>query len=79
MLKEKTDKLESRIDVYFFVGYPRGMKYDLFYCSKDQKVNVNTNARFLEEDYVMNHKPKSTYSTRRSTTRLSHRNLIALS
>ena len=31
----------------------------MFYCPKDQKVIVSTNARFLEEDYVMNHKPKS--------------------
>ena len=59
VLKGKIDKLESRTDVYFFVGYPRGTKGDLFYRPKDQKVIVSTNTRFLKEYYVMNHKPKS--------------------
>ena len=35
------------------------MKGSLFYCPKDQKVIVSTNARFLEDDYVMNQKPRS--------------------
>ena len=60
MLKGKTDKLEPRTEVCFLVGYPRGTKGGLFYSSKDQKVLVSTNARFLEEDYVMNHKPRTT-------------------
>ncbi|MBY3556093.1 hypothetical protein HGI15_22425, partial [Modestobacter lapidis] len=59
VLKGKTDKLESRTEVCLFVGYPRGTKGGLFYSPKDQKVIVSTNARFLEEDYVMNHKPRS--------------------
>ncbi|XP_057481980.1 uncharacterized protein LOC130768889 [Actinidia eriantha] len=59
MLKGKADKLESRTDVCFFVGYPRKTKGGLFYCPKDHKVIVSTNARFLEDDYVMNHKSKS--------------------
>ena len=59
MLKGKTDKLEPRTKVCFLVGYPRGTKGGLFYSPKDQKVIVSTNARFLEEDYVMNHKPIS--------------------
>ena len=59
MLKGKTDKLEPRIEVCFLVGYPRGTKGGLFYSPKDQKVIVSTNARFLEKDYVMNHKPRS--------------------
>ncbi|XP_038687501.1 uncharacterized protein LOC119986882 [Tripterygium wilfordii] len=52
-------KLESRTEVCFFIGYPRGTKGGLFYSPKDQKVIVSTNVRFLEEDYMMNHKPKS--------------------
>ena len=36
-----------------------GTKGGLFYCPKDQKVIVSTNARFLKDDYVINHKPKS--------------------
>ena len=59
MLKEKIDKLESRTNIYFFVGYPRETKGSFFYCPKDQKVIVSTNAQFLEEDYVMNHKFRS--------------------
>ena len=59
MLKGKTYKLESRTEVCFLVGYPRGTKGGLFYSPKDQKVIVSTNARFSEEDYVMNHKPRS--------------------
>ncbi|MBE2321140.1 DDE-type integrase/transposase/recombinase, partial [Solirubrobacter sp. CPCC 204708] len=59
VLKGKTSKLESRTEVCLFVGYPRGTKGGLFYSPKDQKVIVSTNARFLEEDYVMNHKPRS--------------------
>ncbi|XP_074556480.1 uncharacterized protein LOC141812336 [Curcuma longa] len=31
----------------------------VFYNPKDQKVIVSTNARFLEEDYIINHKPIS--------------------
>ena len=31
----------------------------MFYSPKDQKVIVSTNAWFLLEDYVINHKPKS--------------------
>ena len=59
MLKGKTDKLEPRTEVCFLVGYLRGTKGGLFYSPKDQKVIVSTNARFLEEDYVMNHEPIS--------------------
>ena len=42
-----------------FIGYPRGTKGGLFYSPKDQKVIVSTNARFLEEDYMMDHSSKS--------------------
>ena len=57
VLKGKTYKLEPRTEVCFLVGYPRGTKGGLFYSPKDQKVIVSTNVRFLEEDYVINHKP----------------------
>ena len=59
VLSGNTSKLESRIEVCLFVGYPKGMKGGLFYSPKNQKVIVSTNARFLKEDYVMNHKPRS--------------------
>ena len=32
----------------------------MFYDPQEQKVIVSTNAKFLEEDYMMNNKPKST-------------------
>ena len=35
------------------------MKGCLFYSPQDKKVIVSTNATFLEEDYMKNHKPKS--------------------
>ena len=42
-----------------FIGYSRGTKGSLFYNPRDQKVIVSTNARYLEEDYMMDHKPRS--------------------
>ncbi|XP_042005775.1 uncharacterized protein LOC121754493 [Salvia splendens] len=40
-------------------GYPSGTKGYEFYSLRDKKVFVSTNAKFLEEDYVMNHKSSS--------------------
>lgn len=59
MLNKNVTKLGSRIEVRLFVGYPRGTKGYSFYSPKDRIVVVSTNARFLEEDYIMNHKPMS--------------------
>ncbi|KAH6785263.1 hypothetical protein C2S51_037718 [Perilla frutescens var. frutescens] len=59
VLDKEADKLAPRTDVRLFVGYPRGTKGGLFYSPKDQKIIVSANARFLEEDYVINHKPRS--------------------
>ena len=42
-----------------FVGYPRGTKGYLFYNPKEQRVLVSTNARFLEQDYMLDNKPSS--------------------
>ena len=36
---------------------PKGTKGYMFYDPKDQKVFVSTNARFLEEDYMIDNKP----------------------
>ena len=58
VLNKKADKLEARSDARLFIGYPRGTKGGLFYSPKDQKVIISTNARFLEEDYMTNHKSK---------------------
>ncbi|XP_070025823.1 uncharacterized protein [Nicotiana sylvestris] len=59
VLKGKVDKLESKTEVCIFIGYPKGIKGGLFYCPKENKIIVTTNARFLEEDYLTNHIPRS--------------------
>ena len=59
MLKRKYDKLQSKIEVVFFVGYPKGTIGGLFYSHKDNKVFVSTNANFLENDYMNDFTPKS--------------------
>ena len=51
--------MESRTEVCLFIGYPKGTRGGLFYSSSEKKVIVSTNAKFLEEDYVNNFKPKS--------------------
>ena len=59
MLRRDPSKLEARSEVGLFVGYPRGTKGYLFYDPKEQRVIVSTNARFLEEDYMIYNKPES--------------------
>lgn len=61
VLRQGADKLEPRTDVRLFIGYPKGTKGGMFYSPTDQKVVISTNARFLEEDYVMDHKPISDF------------------
>ena len=59
VLRKEPHKLESRTEVCLFIGYPKGTRGGLFYSSSEKKVIVSTNAKFLEEDYVNNFKPKS--------------------
>ena len=59
MLKGKSNKLQSKTEVVFFVGYPKGIIGGLFYSHKDNKVFVSTNANFLENDYMNDYTPKS--------------------
>ena len=58
-MRNEPHKLESRTEVCLFIGYPKGTRGGLFYSSSEKKVIVSTNAKFLEEDYVNNFKPKS--------------------
>ena len=51
--------MESRTEVCLFIGYLKRTRCGLFSCSSENKVIVSTNAKFLEEDYVNNFKPKS--------------------
>ncbi|KAL8116714.1 hypothetical protein AgCh_023023 [Apium graveolens] len=59
VLNKNATKLKSRTEVRLFVCYPMGTKGYLFYSPKNRDVIVSTNARFLEEEYIMNHKPMS--------------------
>ena len=43
----------------FFVRYPKGTVGGLFYSHNDNKVFVNTNAKFLENDYMNNFTSRS--------------------
>ena len=57
VLKGKMSKLETRSEVCYFIGYPKGTFGWYFYDPREQKVFVSTNAVFLEDGYIMNHKP----------------------
>ena len=59
VLRQKTSKLASRSELCLFVGYTPGTKGYYFYSPADNKTFVSTHARFLEEDYVKNTKPRS--------------------
>ena len=59
VLKGKSDKLQSKIEVVFFVGYPKGTIGGLFYSHKDNKVFVSTNAILLENNYMNDYTPRS--------------------
>ena len=59
VLKGKSDKLQSKTEVVFFVRYPKGTIGGLFYSHKDNKVFVSTNAKFLENDCMNDYTPRS--------------------
>ena len=46
VLKGKSDKLQSKTEVVFFIGYPKGTVGGLFYSYKDNQVFVSTNVKF---------------------------------
>ena len=43
-----------------------------FYDPREQKVFVSTNVVFLEDDYIMNHKPKGRIDLRETEEETSH-------
>ena len=55
----KTGKLDSRIKVCLFIGYPKGTRGGIFYNPKDKKVFVSTHATFFKPKYINNFKPRS--------------------
>ena len=59
VLKAMIAKMESRIELWIFVGYPKGTKRYFFSSSSYNNVFVSTHATFLEDDYMKNFKTKS--------------------
>ena len=55
VLKHSSDKLDAKSELCWFVGYPKGTRGYNFYNKSDMKVFVSTNAKFMEEEYIMNH------------------------
>lgn len=51
--KQSADKLESRTNKCFFVGYPKETIGYYFYNPDEQKVFVSRNAFFLEEEFAL--------------------------
>ena len=59
MIVHKISKLASRSKLCLFVGYPKGTKGYIFHSPSDNKIFVSTNARFLEDDFMKNAKPRN--------------------
>ena len=59
MLVPNPKKLEPCSKVCLFVGYPKETRGGLFYDPKESKMFVSTNATFLEDDHIRDHKPRS--------------------
>ena len=59
VLKGNSNKLQSKTEVVFFVGYPKGIVGGLFYSHKDNNMFLSTNAKFLENNYMNYYTPRS--------------------
>ena len=55
LLKQSFEKLDAKSKLWWFVGYPKGIRGYYFYSKSNTKVSVSTNAKFMEEKYIMNH------------------------
>ena len=55
VLKQSSDKLDVKSELCWFVGYPKATRGYNFYNKSDMKVFVSTNAKFMEEEYIMYH------------------------
>ena len=54
-----TSELASRLDICLFMGHPKRTKGYVFYSPFDNNMYVNTNARFLEDNFIKNMKPRN--------------------
>ncbi|KAA0043002.1 gag/pol protein [Cucumis melo var. makuwa] len=59
VLMTNPKKLESRSRLCQFVGYLKETRGGLFFDPQGNRVFVSTNATFLEEDHMRDHKPRS--------------------
>ncbi|TYJ98650.1 gag/pol protein [Cucumis melo var. makuwa] len=59
VLVKNPKKLEPRSRLCQFVSYPKEMRGGLFFDPQENRVFVSTNATFLEEDHMRDHKPRS--------------------
>ena len=57
VLKNKVGKFEPRSQIRLFVGYSKETRGGYFYSPQDNKVLVLTNTTFLEDNYMIDHKP----------------------
>ena len=57
--RKNTEKLDSRTEVYLFIGYPKGTRGGIFYNPIDKKVFISIHATFLENKYMNHFKPHS--------------------
>ena len=54
VLNQSSNKLDAKLELYWFVGYPKGTRGYYFYNKSDMKVFVSANSMFMEEEYIMN-------------------------
>ena len=55
VLKQSFNKLDAKSELCWFVGYPKGTRGYNFYNKSDMEIFMSTNAKFMEEEYIMNH------------------------
>ena len=55
VLKQSSNKLDAKSKLCCFVRYPKVARGYYFYSKSGMKVFVSTKAKFMEEEYMMNH------------------------
>ena len=63
-LQRKIEKLETKSELCYFVGYSKGTNGQLFYSPREQIVLVSTNTIFLEDNYMIDRKPNDRFDLR---------------
>ena len=55
VLKQSSNKLDVKLELCWFVGYPKGTRGYNLYNKSNMKVFMSTNSKSMEEEYIMNH------------------------